>query len=219
MIVSIASSKGGIGKSTVTMHLSTALGQKYKVCVIDCDVQTSIIDIRSFEQTHNYPDSKAPFHVVSMPINSLRDQLPPLTEIYDIIFLDLPRISLNDETNIINALFYCDAVFVPVTANMIDVHSTIKFISNVLEPINAKRIANDLDFMYYGFLNKRNRRKENDQIKPYLEKNGLNMLESELPEIKEFSYSDTFSSLLDSSTARERFKPLYDEITKILKLK
>lgn len=209
MIISITSSKGGVGKSTITSHLATILSKTNSVLVIDCDNQQSISDTRNFEQNNNFEGMGPPFALISMNVASIKDQLKKLTKEYDYTFIDFPRISSDDNTTI-KAMFYCDIVIVPVVASNTDIFSTIRFLKS-LDDIKFEKSKKGFDFHFFGFLNKKNRRKENSEIIPYLQKNGLQMFDSSLADIKLLSYSDTFSSLLDSKKGKERFEPFYKE--------
>ena len=64
-IISVAHRKGGIGKTSITLHLATALAthKKRKVIVLDTDSQQSAYKYREFERTNVYPDDKPPYPV------------------------------------------------------------------------------------------------------------------------------------------------------------
>ena len=62
-IISVAHRKGGIGKTTITIHLATALAveKRLKVIVFDTDSQSSAVEYREFEQKNVYPDKEPPY--------------------------------------------------------------------------------------------------------------------------------------------------------------
>ena len=49
-IVAIANHKGGVGKTTTTANLASALGERgHRVLVVDCDPQASLTSMMGFE--------------------------------------------------------------------------------------------------------------------------------------------------------------------------
>ena len=56
-ILSICNSKGGVGKSVVTLMVATAIAEQKnkKVLIIDCDSQASVLGMHE-HQVEMYPD-------------------------------------------------------------------------------------------------------------------------------------------------------------------
>ena len=58
MIVSISHQKGGVGKSTIAFNLAVELSKKYKVEVIDLDVQNTITHTNKIRKENNLNELK-----------------------------------------------------------------------------------------------------------------------------------------------------------------
>ena len=203
-IISIASSKGGVGKSTVTLILALSLASDgKKVLIADIDHQ------RSLEALNNVNKANE-IDVIGLEAEKALKYIRENRN-YDYILFDIARISsYSDADSTIKILNYCDHVIIPVQAAFIDAISTLDFV-DVLKKVSEYRKTIDLDFSFYGFINKSSRRKY--PTKDILKAKGLKMLDSELKDLKQFTEVGfhTDISKLDSS-----WNKLYTEIkTKI----
>jgi len=219
-IISIANQKGGVGKSTITILLATAIAKqtKKKVLILDTDVQGSITNW--LESEKNIYEDQAPLVEVEY-IEAARVErfLKRNAADYDLIFIDIPRMtSFQKDSAILMLLYMCDSVFIPVIGSQIDVLSTSTFISYMQE-VKEYRKEMDYDFTFYGFVNKDNRRKDNEMAKDMVQQMGLPVLENNLKDLKLFTSPSLFESILDSTEGRRRFEPFFKEICKLLKIK
>ena len=147
LYVAIATQKGGIGKSTITMLLANYLhniGGK-NVGVVDCDdPQHSISDARERELLlikNNEADKEAAkdvfrktgkriFPVVATnPVDAL-DQAEILIEDenLDIVLFDLPGTIRSK--GVLSTLSQMDYIFVPISADRLVLESALQFVAN-----------------------------------------------------------------------------------------
>lgn len=113
MIISLLNQKGGVGKTTLAVHLATALALEHslRVLLIDADPQGSALDWSASRA------GEAPFPVVGLPKPSLHKELPKL-ENYDAFIVDgAPRVY--DVAR--SAILASDLVLIPVQPSPYDV--------------------------------------------------------------------------------------------------
>jgi chromosome partitioning protein len=114
MIIVVANSKGGVGKSTLSVHLATWLGeQRHSVILADCDAQHSSSD---------WMAEAAP-SVRTVKLDNpdrILDVLPGLAQEAEFIIADGP----GSNTEISRALLLrADLAIVPCKASMLEVRS------------------------------------------------------------------------------------------------
>jgi chromosome partitioning protein len=114
MIIVVANSKGGVGKSTVAAHLSAWLyEQGHSVCLADCDTQASSSEwIREAFSEIKAVRLNNPEEII--------DELPDLGKQYDYVVADGPG-SQNDTSRTL--LMLADLAIVPVKASMLEVRA------------------------------------------------------------------------------------------------
>ncbi len=141
MILTIANSKGGSGKSTIALNLAIALGlDKKDVLVIDTDEQRSIekfSNIRStmLEQLNNNIESakqyQSNFTCISRNGNALSDTIKQMAKKYEIVIIDT-KASISTEQR--KSMLLSDYVLIPTTASQIDVSELLmmfEYISDI----------------------------------------------------------------------------------------
>lgn len=220
-IISVANSKGGVGKSTVTILLATALAkqQKQKVLILDTDSQASVSNWLKAE-SQDYEARTAPLVTVAQESpQHVRLFLDKYGEDYDIIFIDIPRMtnSMNETANV-QLLYYCDAVLIPVLGSRLDVMSTQSFFKIIQDAAN-KRQELDFPFTSFGFVNRETNLKDNQEARDLLS-NVLKipMLDTALRDLKIFKTPSLFQSILATAEGKRRFEPFFNEVCKKLKL-
>ena len=116
-IVSLVNQKGGVSKSTTSIHLSYWLitKKKQKTLLIDADTQQS-----SSSWIAGMEDVEIPCKVIQSP-DDLLEQLPELAANYDYLIVDSPA-NLSETNRAI--LFRSDLVVIPVQPTGIDLRST-----------------------------------------------------------------------------------------------
>jgi chromosome partitioning protein len=114
MIIVVANSKGGVGKSTIAVHLAAWLHEKgYRVTLADCDTQHS-----SSEWLHEaVPEIKT---VRLAGSDQIMEELPALAKECDYVIADGP----GSNTDTSRTLLLCaDLAVVPCKASMLEVRA------------------------------------------------------------------------------------------------
>ena len=201
-IVSIANSKGGVGKSVVTIMLAVALAKKKKkkVLILDCDAQGSITEMYDNEKEGRDEDPLV--EVEALTPRRVQTFLKRFGSDYDVIFIDVPRMTDNKkDTATVMLLNNCDSILVPVIGSEVDVLSTKEFV-NILEDAAAYKKEMDMDFKYYGFINRRNLRKSNEIAEKAMKKRKLKMFRNSLNDLKIYTQPSFFQSILETAEGR-----------------
>ncbi|HVX09917.1 MAG TPA: ParA family partition ATPase [Pirellulales bacterium] len=112
-VLSILNQKGGVGKTTLAIHLATAMAQRgRKVLMLDSDPQNSALDWAAAREGHPL------FPVVALPKSSIHKELPALTEKFDVVVIDGPP-RVHDVAR--SAIMASDLVLIPVQPSPYDV--------------------------------------------------------------------------------------------------
>lgn len=131
MIISVQNQKGGVGKTTLAIHISHALvlykakGLKApKVLLVDADPQGSA---RDWAAARN---GESPFPVIAMDRPTIHRDLPELALNFDHVVIDgPPRVSELARSAIIAA----DLVLVPVQPSPLDVWAAQEIVKLIAE--------------------------------------------------------------------------------------
>ena len=218
-ILSISNSKGGVGKSVVTMMMATALAEQKqkKILILDCDSQASISEMYEQEK-EMYPDKTPLIEVEAITPRRVQTFLKRFGGDYDIIFIDIPRMTdKKADSPTVMLLYNCDSILVPVIGSEVDVLATQEFMG-IIEEAKAFKEEMKEDFKYYGFINRRNLRKANELTEELLSKAGLKMFKNSLSDLKIFTTPSIFKSPLSTAEGERRFGEFYREYCRKFKL-
>lgn len=125
MKIAVQNQKGGVGKTTLAIHISHALALKgARVLLVDADPQGSARDWAAARE------DKPPFSVVGLDRPTLHRDLPPIAKDYDHVVIDgPPRVSDLARSAIIAA----DLVVVPIQPSPYDVWAANEIIKLIQE--------------------------------------------------------------------------------------
>ena len=112
-VISVLNQKGGVGKTTLTVHLAAALARAgEKVLLVDADPQGSALDWSAARQ------GSPLFPVAGLPKASLHKDLPALAANYTAVLIDGPP-RVYDVAR--SAIVASDLVLIPVQPSPYDV--------------------------------------------------------------------------------------------------
>lgn len=218
-IISICNSKGGVGKSVVTLMAATAIAEQKdkKVLIIDCDSQASVLAMYE-QEVENYPDSTPLIEVEALSPRRVNTFLKRFGDDYDVIFIDIPRMTDKKADNpTVMLLYNCDGILVPAIGTEVDSLATHEFLE-IIEECKKFKAEMEEDFISYGFINRRNLRKSNEETETQLRKSGLKMFTASLSDLRIFTTPSIFKSPLSTAEGMRRFEPFYKEFCRKFKV-
>ena len=131
MIISFLNQKGGVGKTTLAIHIADSLSRKNKkVLLVDADPQASSLDWA--EST----DQQNGFSVLGLPKKSLRNELRNIEPDYDYIIVDGPP-RVHDIA--LSAIAASDLIVIPVQPSPFDVWS----LKDIVDLVEEVEVIND----------------------------------------------------------------------------
>lgn len=219
-IISVANRKGGVGKSIVTILLAVALARhkNKKVLILDCDNQGSISEMYQNEVELMGEEYQPAVEVEEITARKVQTFLKRFGDDYDVIFVDIPRMTDNKKDNATVMLLYnCDSILMPVVGNEVDVLSSVDFLRIVEEAAEFKEEVGE-ELKYYGFINRRNQRKTNELAETAMKDQGLKMMKNSLSDLKIYTLPSFFTSIMETAEGKRRFEDFFTEFCRKYKL-
>ena len=145
MIISVLNQKGGVGKTTISIHLAMQLAlMDFKVLLIDSDPQNSTLDWAA-TRANNDIDSK--FTTVSINKPTIHREVKNFKDLYDFIIIDgAPRIY-----NVArSAIIASNLVVIPIQPSPYDIWAATELteiIDEVSDPFNELQSPINVAFL------------------------------------------------------------------------
>jgi chromosome partitioning protein len=132
MIISFLNQKGGVGKTTLAVHLSTALALRGRnVLLVDADPQGSALDWAASRS------GNALFPVIGLPTKTLHKEIPAhVAHYHDIVIDGPPRVNELARA----AIMAADVVLIPVQPSPYDVWAAKEIVDLLSEASIYKEI-------------------------------------------------------------------------------
>ncbi|MEZ6117763.1 MAG: ParA family partition ATPase [Pirellulaceae bacterium] len=130
MKIGLLNQKGGVGKTTLAVHIADALARrKKKVLLVDADPQGSALDWAASRE------GEPLFPVAGLPKASIHKELPSLAKGYDMVIIDGPP-RVYDVAR--SAIMASDLVLIPVQPSPYDVWAAKEIVDLIHEAIVYK---------------------------------------------------------------------------------
>lgn len=114
-VIALLNQKGGVGKTTLSVHLATALSAGHKILLVDADPQGSALDWSAQREIENAPPR---FPVIGLPKETLHRELASIIPDYEWIIIDgPPRVNKIARS----AIAASDFVVIPVQPSPYDI--------------------------------------------------------------------------------------------------
>ena len=131
MIIALLNQKGGVGKTTLAVHLAEVLSRLDKsVLLVDADPQGSALDWAA-----NRPDENPHFPVIGLPKPTLHRELPAIAKNHDFVLIDGPP-RVNELARA--AIMASDVVLIPVQPSPFDVWAAKEIVDLLQEASTFK---------------------------------------------------------------------------------
>jgi len=110
----------------------------------------------------------------------------------------------------VSVLAVCDSILIPFTAGELEALSFMRFI-DIVKNIAEYRESKDLDFTFFGFLNKEYNSNDNKSAKPFMENRGIPTFDSTLRRVNALKTLSTYESILATAEGKRRFGSFFNE--------
>lgn len=139
MIIGFANQKGGVGKTTLSIHVAAALAHRgHSVLLIDADIQNSALDWACARH------GELNFSVMGNPTPTIHKEIKLLRPKYDYIIIDAPPRLGETLKSIIVA---CDKIVIPLTPSPYDIWAADNIV-NLIKEIQSLTSRTDQDVCF-----------------------------------------------------------------------
>jgi len=206
MIYALLNRKGGVGKTTIAIHLADALSRRgRRVLLIDADSQQSAMT------WSNVRPQEPRFSVIGMPKATLHKEIGSLSADYDDVVIDGPPRVADVAKSIIMA---ADLVILPVQPSQLDVWAT----ADTVDLLNDARIFKETLKSVFVI----NRRMGNTvvgrEVRHALEALDVQVMDSDIAQrvayVESITSGQTVSDLNPASKAAIEFESFVTELVR-----
>lgn len=217
-VICASNMKGGAGKSATTCWLANALAKHsdQRILVIDADNQKTVTNLRRGDlETLENDQSKFAWDLKTASPEEAETIIEEVfdNESYDIVFIDMPRMTGLEDDKILSLLAMCDSFLIPVKPSRPDALATSDFMATLAE-LKQIRESEGLPIYVYAFHNFYRNIKENEFLPEFAAEIGISLLDNRIKLKKLFEQYNTYTSLLESAEGREDFLPFLNEFIK-----
>lgn len=216
-IICASTMKGGAGKTATTCWLANVLAKHsdQRILVIDADNQKSITDLREEDMEIVGEGLKFDWDLKTANPEEAQAIIEDAYENdkYDIIFIDMPRMTGLEDDAIIALLAMADSFIIPIKPARTDALATGHFMATMAD-LKKIREGEGMPTYIYAFHNFYRNIKENSYLPEFAEGIGIELFGSKIKLKKIFENYNTHTSLLESTEGRDEFLPFVDEFIK-----
>lgn len=214
-VICASNMKGGAGKSATTCWLANSLAthSNQKILVIDADNQKTVTNLRRGDlEALDNDMTKFPWDLKTANPQEAEIIIEQVfeDESYDIVFIDMPRMTGLEDDNILSLLAMCDSFLIPVKPSRSDALATSDFMATLAE-LKQIRENEGLPIYVYAFHNFYRNIKENEFLPEFATEIGISLFDNRIKLKKLFDQYNTYTSLLETAEGRQDFLPFLNE--------
>jgi len=217
MILALANRKGGVGKSTLAVHIASALYNRtdLKILLIDADDQHTIkefdkggVDVIYFSWQKEYD--------ADIPVLRFKELIDESEEKYDLIIIDTPGKMEGNELPAVVSV--ADTLLIPLIGSRGDIASTLSFLKHVT-PIANRKEEKGKKLQVLGVINKKDKSVEYRELDRLNNVLGMQVLKNGLKNKVRYKRDcSTLKQIVQATRIPDEFNNFYKELTNLLNI-